>query len=247
MMGRARGLTGPQVAFDESDEWLTIENEFFIIKYHMGQEEDADEALTCAMWMRENTLEKYPHNLNLRVTITLYSDRDQIKAKEEVCTATSHVDSSSASIGIVSPSWKGSWGGYERLDRPFSRVLNHEYVHCPFYIDLYAKGRGYKNPPSWFSQGLAEYISGNYLPSYVNRVRESVEQGSFTINEPYTWGTYIVEYMCSEYGQDRVIDVIKSSAPTFNGALEKELGVALLEFEDGWRRYIADKFGVESK
>jgi len=50
VVGRARGLTGPQVAFGDFDEWLTIENEFFIIKYHMGQEEDAEEALTCTMW-----------------------------------------------------------------------------------------------------------------------------------------------------------------------------------------------------
>ena len=49
------------IVFCESDEWLTIENEFFVIEYHPGQEEDAEEALTCAMWVRENTLEKYPH------------------------------------------------------------------------------------------------------------------------------------------------------------------------------------------
>ncbi len=245
MVGRERDITGSEVAFGEDDDWLTIENEFFIIKYHPGQKEEAKEALTCAMWVRENTLEKYPHNLNLKIPITLYSDRDEIMGKEGVYPAISHVGRSRASIGILSPSWTGSWGGYEGLDRPFRRVLNHEYVHCPFYIDLYTKGRGYKKSPPWFHQGFAEYISDNYLPRYVIRVRESVEQGSFTINEPYTWGIYVVEYMYSEYGQDRVIDVIKSSALNFNGALEKELGVAPLEFEDGWRRYIANMFEVK--
>ena len=247
MVRRDRGITGPEVAFNEDDDWLTIENEFFIIKYHPGQKEDAEEALTCAMWVRENTLKKYPHNLNLKIPITLYSDRDEIMAKEGVSHGISHVGRSRARIGILSPSWKGSWDGYERLDHPFRRVLNHEYVHCPFYIDLYNKGRGYTKPPCWFNQGIAEYISDNYNPSYFNRVRESVERGSFTINEPYTWGIYIVEYMYSEYGQDKVINVIKSSAPNFNGALMKELGVTPLKFEDDWRRYIADKFGVKYK
>jgi len=233
----------------ESDEWLAIENEFFVIKYHPGQGEEAEEALAGAMWVRENTLEKYPHTLNLKVTITIYSDRDELTEKEGAYTGTSHVGvsgaSSSASIGILSPSWTGHWGGYEGLDHPFRRVLNHEYVHVPFYIDLYMKNRGYKDPQPWFSQGLAEYISDNYLPCYVNRVRESVEQGSFTINEPYAWGLYIVEYMYSKYGMDKVIDIIKSDEPTFNGALEAELGTNPLEFEEGWRRYVADKFGVE--
>ena len=138
---------GHQVAYGEDDDWDSIENEFFIIKYHPGQKEEAKEALTCAMWVRENTLEKYPHNLNLKIPITLYSDRDEIMGKEGVYPAISHVGRSRASIGILSPSWTGSWGGYEGLDRPFRRVLNHEYVHCPFYIDLYTKGRGYKKSP----------------------------------------------------------------------------------------------------
>jgi len=228
--------------------WLTIENEYFVVYYHPGYEADAKEALEYAMWVRNNTMNKYPHTLDVKVEIYLYSNREEIMEKEGCPTAISHVGVSggvltTAKIGILRPSWEGHWGGYEQLDHPFRRVLNHEYVHIPFYYHLYSKKRGYTNPPSWFSQGLAEYISGNYLPSYEQRVREAVLQGSYTIDEPYSWGLYIVEYMYEEYGKEKIISLIKSDAPTFLDAIRKELGISPAEFEQGWKAYLADKFG----
>jgi|GEM_PF-5340080 len=171
--------------------WLTIENEYFVVYYHPGYEADAEKALECAMWVRNNTMNKYPHTLNVKVEIYLYSNREEIMEKEGCPTAISHVGVSggvltTAKIGILRPSWEGHWGGYEQLDHPFRRVLNHEYAHIPFYYHLYSKKKGYTDPPSWFSEGLAEYISGNYLPSYEERVREAVLRGSYTIDEPYS-------------------------------------------------------------
>ena len=63
------------------------------------------------------------------------------------------------------------------------------------------------------------------------------------IDEPYSWGLYIVEHMYEEYGQVKVINLIKSTAPTFVDALTKELGVSPSEFEQGWKTHLADRFG----
>ena len=223
------------------------ENEYFVIEYQLGYEEDAIKTLDSAMWVREHTMKKYLHDLGVKVTIYMYNSREEIMAEEGVPTAVTHSSydgqNYTSSIGILRPSWEGHWGGYEELDNPFRRVLNHEYVHSVFYKDLFMKSTGYKDPPSWFNQGIAEYISENYTPSYEKKVREAVQSGSFMIDEPYSWGLYILEYMYKEYGQVKIVSLIRSTAPTFLDALKKELGVSPSEFEDGWQAYLTEKFG----
>lgn len=51
-----------------------------------------------------------------------------------------------------------------------------------------------------------------------------------------------MEYLYREYGQVKVINLNKSTAPTFLDALKKELGVSPSEFEDGWQAYLIEKF-----
>lgn len=221
---------------EKKKEWETLENDFFVIKYRQGYEDDARKTLDIAMEVREITLEKYPHELGYTVIVKIYTNPDELKS----CRARL----SSGTIHILRPSWEGTWCGYEQLDHPFKRQLNHEYVHVPFYNDL--KRSEYKEQvPRWFSQGVAEYISQNYLPSYEKRVRESVQEGSFMIDEHYSWGLYIVEFMYAKYGQKKVINLIKSDAPTFTDALKKEIGLSPSEFEEGWRVYLAEKFGAQ--
>lgn len=228
------------VVFTQSEEWLSIENEYFVVNYHPGYEDDAVLTLDTAMLVRNITLEKYPHELGFKVVIYIYSSREEFVGG----LALSEVSSSSGVIRILRPSWDGHWGGYEQLDDPFKRVLNHEYVHVPFYVDLYSKSAGFYDTPSWFSQGVAEFISQNYLPTYVSRVQDAVQDGDFTVNEPYSWGIYIVEFMYAEYGAEKIVDLIKSNASSFALALGAELGVTPLEFEQKWRIYIADLFDV---
>lgn len=234
------GATSPPVSIPQQTH--TLENEHFVIHYFTGCEEDARETLDSAMWVREQTMKMYPHHLGFKVNIYLYHTPE---GWAPLVAAVARTDSSSAAIAIRCPSWEGHWGGYEQLDNPFRRVLNHEYVHAAFYKDLFSKSAGYGDQPSWFSQGIAEYISGNYLPSYEKWVREAVQRGSFVIDEPYSWGLYIVEYMYQEYGQEKIVNLVKSTAPTFEDALSKELGVSPSEFEDGWRAHLAEKFGDE--
>jgi len=222
----------------------TLESKYFVIKYHQGYVDDARKTLDIAIEVREITLEKYLHELSSKVIIYVYLNRVEIQKEKRVPTALSEVDPSNSQniIHILRPSWDSHWSGYEQLDNPFRRVLNHEYVHVVFYNNLYLKKRGYKDSPSWFSQGIAEYISQNYLPSYEKKVRESVQRGSFMISEPYSWGLYIVEFMFARYCKEKVINLIQSDALTFIDALKKEMGVSSSEFEEGWRAYLAERF-----
>jgi len=224
------------LALNDAEGWLSIENEYFIVYYKPGYEADAEETLRYAMIVRNITMEKYPHKLPFKVEIFIHP--------QAIYSAVTHAVSTRAVIDIRCPSWKGSWGGYEELGDPFRRVLNHEYVHAVYYYDLYSKRSGWKENVNWFAQGIAEYISQNYLPQYIKEVRDAVESGFFISGNPYAFGLFIVEYMYKEYGKDKVISLIRSDAPTFWDAVKQTFGVSPQEFERNWIKWIYGKFNL---
>jgi len=221
-----------------SDNWLTRNYEYFIIRFHPEHRDDVEECISSANWVREKTRSQYPHELSMKVTITLCSDIDEVnRYSNGRSLGNSIVGLTRADIYIVHPSGEGSWETYGELDYPFQRVLNHEYVHCPFWQDR-ARAKcngGYPDDvlPSWFNQGIAEYISENYIPSCRSYVRESVNEGRFSIDNEFAWGIYILEYMYEVFSQERVIDLVRSTTPNFWGAVQTELGVSRYDFEQG--------------
>ncbi len=227
------------------DPWSTRNYEHFIIRYLPEHQEDVEESISSADWVREKTRSKYPHELSMKVTITLCSDKDEVKRLSNGrsrALGNSRVNLTRADIFIVHPSWEGSWETYCELDHPFRRVLNHEYVHCPFWQDRFRAERygGYKQNvlPSWFNQGLAEYISENNFPSWRSLVMESVNEGRFTIDNEYAWGFYILEYMYETFSQKSVLDLVRSTNPSFWGAVQTELGVSRQDFERRRNHYL---------
>jgi hypothetical protein len=230
-------LVPPQIVSAQTGQWQSIENQYFVVKYHPGYEVDAAVTLDTAMIARNTTQQMYPHKLPFKVVIYIYPDTSEFGR-----TAVIYCDASSATIHIMGPSWNGSWGGYEQLDNPFRRVLTHEYVHAPFYFDLSLKRVGYQDPANWFDQGIAEYICQNYLPSYESSVRDGVRNGDFMVQD-YAIGLYITEYLYNAYGQEIVLRLIKSTAPTFSQAITAALNRTPLQFEDEWRTYLTQKFG----
>lgn len=226
-----------------SDNWLTRNYEYFIIRFHPEHRDDVEECISSANWVREKTRLKYPHELPMKVTITLCRDIDEVdRLSNGRSSGNSLVDLTRADIFIVHPSWEGSWETYGELDNPFRRVLNHEYVHCPFWQDRFRAERygGYTQDvlPCWFNQGLAEYISENYFPSWRSRVKQSVNEGRFNIDNEYAWGLYILEYMYETFSQEGVLGLVRSSAPSFWGAVKTELGVSRQDFELRRNQYL---------
>lgn len=228
-------------------EWFEQDSEYFKIRFHMEQRNEIEETITLANLVREKTQKKYPHNLGMRVTITLCRDKNEMNnlTGREIA-GYSNVSPNKAEIIILRPGWPNNWDGYEQLDHPFQRVLNHEYVHCPFWQErAQAKLKGGyrdKELPQWFSQGMAEYISENYLPSYEEHVRGKVQRGSFYIDRPYSWGIYIVEYLYQTFQQNQIINLVRSTISTFDKAIQRELGIIYEKLTEGWRQYLLTKF-----
>ena len=103
--------------------------------------------------------------------------------------------------------------------------------------------------PFWFSEGIAEYFAVFYstpeirrkYDSNLGKIRDMISRGEgqfATVNsDMYYGGAYIIKYMHEVYGQQMVIRLIKSDAPSFWQAVSQELGVTQKEFEDGWLKW----------
>lgn len=217
---------------------MIVEDANFVVKGTASKNILRD-VLAIANDVRSNTKKVYPHETHERVEIQIYQGPT---SKLQGSPGNADVGVHGGTIHILSPTWDKSWNGYEQLENPFKRVLHHEYVHVPFYNSLYGKEYGYRECPTWFSQGVAEYIAENYLPSYESKVKSSVEKGTFDIeNSPYAWGLFIVEYLSNEFGLETSLSIVENTSTTFRSAIEDVTELRWTDFEEGWKQYLKSR------
>ncbi len=140
-------------------------------------------------------------------------------------------------------------GSYEELEH----VLGHEMVH-QFQYDVFSRGRigaGVQtlmnvNPPLWFMEGMAEYLSlGPIDPATAMWLRDAALEGHLpTIEQltydprifPYRFGHAIWAYVGEKWG-DEVIGAILQGAVSggVEGAFKRTLGISLDDLSNEWR------------
>jgi len=132
-------------------------------------------------------------------------------------------------------------GSYAELEH----VLGHEMVH-QFQYDVYSRGRigaGMQtlvnvNPPLWFMEGMAEYLSiGPIDPHTAMWLRDASLEGHLpTIEEmtydprifPYRFGHALVAYLGEKWGDEVIGEILQASAGSgIEGAFKRALGLAL--------------------
>lgn len=232
-------------------EWLSIENEFFIIKYCSGYENDAEKILEYANFARPVVMEKFPHNLAQKVVIYLYKYSEY---QYEPSVTVAYTDSSKAEIYLLTPSDQSAAGSCSEWcdDLWYQKNVIHEYAHIPFWRDL-----GLQDIPEWFSQGFAEYFAvfcstSSILQKYewaLSEIKNMVKNGDGYLvsvgGDVYYGGAYIVKYMYEVYGQDKIANLIKSNTLSFSQAIKKELNVTSIEFEDKWLKWACEEFDAD--
>jgi Tol biopolymer transport system component len=135
----------------------------------------------------------------------------------------------------------------------FEHVLQHELVHA-FQYDVISKGRigaGLQtlvtvNPPLWFAEGMAEYLSlGAIDPHTAMWLRDAALEGGLpTIEQmtfdpqrffPYRFGQALWSYIGEKWG-DEVIGEILQSAMTsgVEGAFRRALGMNMDDLSNEW-------------
>ena len=138
--------------------------------------------------------------------------------------------------------------------RSFEHVLTHEMVHA-FQYDIFARGKAgaglqtlaQVNPPLWFAEGMAEYLSlGPSTPLTNAWMRDAALNGKLpTIEQmtdypdryfPYRYGHAFWTFVGQKWG-DEAIGQIMNAAPSvgIERAFKRELGVSLEDLGDEWK------------
>ena len=141
----------------------------------------------------------------------------------------------------------------------FEHVLQHEMVH-QFQFDVYSRGRpggGVQtlisvNPPLWFMEGMAEYLSlGPLNPETTMWLRDASLEGHLpTIEElqygdifPYRYGHAIWAYIGEKWGDEVIGEILQTSASSgIETAVKRALGLTLDELSADWRDAVQTTF-----
>ena len=147
-------------------------------------------------------------------------------------------------------------GSYADLEH----VLQHEMVH-QFQYDVFSSGRigaGMQtivnvNPPLWFMEGMAEYLSvGPIDPSTSMWLRDASLEGNLpTIEQltydsrifPYRFGHSIWSFIGEKWGDEVIGEILQASTTSgVAGSIKRALGLTLDELSNEWRDAVQTTF-----
>lgn len=129
----------------------------------------------------------------------------------------------------------------------------HEFVHL---LVGDALGRAYPQVPAWLNEGLAEYgsIHSGERDILNSRVERAIADGSLRplshlgsysgtpdeILYAYAHGESVVTFMVEEYGEERMAELMRALARTFDidAALEEVYGLDQHGLDSAWREAI---------
>ena len=143
----------------------------------------------------------------------------------------------------------------------FEHVLQHEMVH-QFQYDTWSRGRAGGglstiiaiNPPLWFAEGMAEYLSSGPIHSETAMwLRDASLEGKLpTIEQmtldpytyfPYRFGHALWSYIGERWGDEAVGAILKATlAGGIDGAFRRTIGLTLEQLSTQWRDAVQKKY-----
>ena len=204
----------------ENFDWHVLKTDHFDIYYYPEMLELAEYGAAFAEEVYEELENKFNFSLNHRVPIIFYSSN-------------LHFKQTNITPGFIPD---GVGGFFEFLKgrvvipangniHRFRRVVRHEMVHVFTYSKVLRVMRDHRVPPDrflplWFTEGLAEYWSGepdhqhemvlrdaifsNYLVPLENMYRIN---GTFVM---YKQGEALCRFISETYGEEKLLDLIET-------------------------------------
>ena len=139
-------------------------------------------------------------------------------------------------------------------------VLQHEMTH-QFQYDVWSGGRAGAgvqtiiavNPPLWFVEGMAEYMSlGGVDPNTAMWMRDAAQQGKVpTIHEletdprlfPYRFGQALLTYVGQRWGDEAIGAILSASrSGSLEGAFRRVIGLDYRQLGDQWRDAVVKEY-----
>lgn len=235
--------------------WQVIETEHFLVHYYPEISDVAPDAARMAERSYARLSRLTSHQFREKKPILIFASSGDF--------AQSNVfgDLGEGTGGVTDPLrqrmaqfFSGDWQSFEH-------VLTHEMVHV-FTFDIFSRGRAGSglqnlamvNPPLWFMEGLAEYLSiGPYHPwtdawvrdAVVNNALPSISQMTERPDQyfPYRYGLNLWQYVGARWG-DEAIGEIMNAVPSLglDRAFRREIGLSLDQLSAEWKQAMQEKF-----
>ena len=234
-------------------DFKIIQTEHFEVYYYPQERVAALDAARMAERGYARLSRILHHQFQGRKPIILYASQSDFQQ-------TNVVDAQGEGLGGVTEFFKHRMvlpftGSYAELEH----VLQHEMVH-QFQYDVYSRGHpggGVQtmisvNPPLWFMEGMAEYLSlGPLDPNTTMWLRDASLEGHLpTIEEmtygdvfPYYYGHALWAYIGEKWGDEVIGEILQASASSgVETAVKRALGLSLDQLSDEWRDAVQTTF-----
>lgn len=242
-----------KIQYDDFD-WNILKTEHFDIYYYPEMQELAEHGAFFAEEVYEELESKFNFSLVHRTPIIFYSSN-------------LHFKQTNVTSGFIPD---GVGGFFEFLKgrvvipangdlHRFRRVVRHEMVHVFTYNKLLRVMRDYRKPPDrflplWFTEGLAEYWSGdrdfnhemvmrdalfsNYLVPLDNMYR------IYGTYQMYKQGEAICRFIAEEYGEEKLLLLIENfwRDRDFDRVMENALREDFDVIADKWLAWVKKQY-----
>ncbi|HEX9580908.1 MAG TPA: BamA/TamA family outer membrane protein [Gemmatimonadales bacterium] len=230
-------------------KFAVLQTEHFDIYYHDGERVAALDAARMA----ERGYARLSRVLN-----------HQYRERQPILLFASHTEFQQNNISDVSEGTGGFTEPFRhRVVLPFTgsyadfdHVLQHEIVH-QFQFDIFARGRiggGIQrlvtvNPPLWFMEGMAEYLSvGPITPETAMWLRDAAVEGRLpSIEElmynpnifPYRFGHALLAYVGERWGDGAIGEILHAVASAgLEDGFRRAVGMSLEDLSDEWHESV---------
>ncbi len=238
----------------EDFDWHVLKTEHFDVYYYPEMQKLAEHGAFFAEEAYEDLKNKFNFSLTQRVPLIFYSSNI-------------HFKQTNTTPGFIPD---GVGGFFEFLKgrvvipangdiHRFRRVIRHELVHVFTYSRVLRAMRDHRVPPDhflplWFTEGLAEYWSGepdhqhemmmrdalfsNYLVPLENMARIS---GTYLM---YKQGEAICRFISEQYGEEKILRLIENSwkDQDFRFILETTLREPFFEIARKWQDWLKEQY-----
>ncbi len=235
--------------------WRVLETEHFLIHYYPEEELPVHDAARMAERSYSRLSRLLGHQFREKKPILLYASR------EDFGQSNINGDLGESVSGVTEPM-------RQRIELPFTgdydffeHVLTHEMVH-QFQFDIFSQGKAGQNlqtleqvnPPGWFMEGMAEYLSqGPNDPLTTMWIRNAVQNGAMpTIKQMtddpdkyfvYRYGEALWRYVGERWGDAAIGEILQSTTTMgVDRAFEKELGLTMQQLSDQWRAALREQY-----
>jgi WD40 repeat protein len=243
-----------QVQYKDFD-WQVIETEHWLIHYYPSERAAAMEGARMAERDYARLSRIFGHEFREKKPILFFASRADFGQNNVTG------DLGEGTGGVTEPLRHRMLMPFTGDFRGLEHVLTHEMTH-EFQFDIFARGRAgggiaqltQVNPPLWFMEGMAEYLSLG--PDYARSstvMRDAAINGDLpTIlqmtNEPdrydpYRFGQPLWAYVAGRFG-DEIIGAIMADVPSMGieRAFKRETGESLEDLGDEWKEAMQVKY-----